>query len=82
MRNSLIPFITVLGVNFGALLGGAAAIETVFALPGLGALLVSSVSARDYPMIEALVLIMTAAVVVANIVTDALYVVIDPRVRL
>jgi peptide/nickel transport system permease protein len=82
MRNSLIPFVTVLGATVGGLLGGAAAVETVFALPGVGSLLVSSVNARDYPMIEALTLVFVLAVVIANIVTDLLYVVIDPRVRL
>jgi peptide/nickel transport system permease protein len=82
MRNSLIPFVTVAGFNFAGLLSGAVAVETVFGIPGLGSLLVSSVTYRDYTTVDALVFIFAATVVAVNLLTDLVYVVLDPRVRL
>lgn len=82
MRNSLISMITVLGVNVGFLISGTVIVESVFALPGLGSLLVSSILARDFPVITALTLIFGVAVIVVNLVTDLSYAVLDPRVRL
>lgn len=82
MRNSLIAMVTVLGVNVGFLISGTVVVENVFALPGLGSLLVSSILARDFPMITALTLIFGVAVIAVNLITDLSYAVLDPRVRL
>jgi peptide/nickel transport system permease protein len=81
-RNSLIAMITVLGVNVGFLISGTVVVESVFALPGLGSLLVSSILARDFPMVTALTLVFGVAVIAVNLVTDLAYAVLDPRVRL
>jgi peptide/nickel transport system permease protein len=82
MRNSILPTLTILGISVGALLSANVIVENVFSIPGLGTLLITSVNARDYPMIQALVVLFAAAVVISNLVTDLLYVVIDPRIRL
>lgn len=82
MRNSMLPTLTVLGLGVGALLSTSVIVENVFAIPGLGVLLVSSVSVRDYPVIQALVVVFGAAVVISNLLTDLLYMVVDPRIRL
>jgi peptide/nickel transport system permease protein len=82
MRNSLIAMITVLGVNIGFLISGTVVVETVFALPGLGSLLVSSILARDFPVITALTLVFGIAVILVNLLTDLTYAALDPRVRL
>jgi peptide/nickel transport system permease protein len=81
LRNSLIPFITVLGVQLGYLIGGAVVIENVFALPGIGDLAVSAIGNRDYPVIQGVVLVVAAGFVLINIVVDILYAVLDPRIR-
>src|SRR5438445_664520 len=81
LRNALIPVVTVIGLQFGTLLGGAVLTETTFAWPGLGRLLVSAITARDYPVIQGIVIIFAAMFVVVNLVTDLLYVAIDPRIR-
>jgi peptide/nickel transport system permease protein len=82
LRNSLISTVTVLGLNIGFLLSGLVIVENVFALPGLGSELVNSILARDYPLIQALTLIFGILVVAINLLTDLLYVQLDPRVRL
>jgi peptide/nickel transport system permease protein len=82
LRNSLLAPLTVVGVLAGSLITAAVAVENVFALPGLGTLLVQSVTARDFPTVEALALAFGFAVVLINLLTDLLYVVADPRVRL
>lgn len=82
MRNSLIAMVTVLGVNIGFLLSGAVVVENVFALPGIGSLLVGSVVARDFPVIQTLVLVFGVGVLLINLVTDLSYAALDPRVRL
>jgi ABC-type dipeptide/oligopeptide/nickel transport system permease component len=81
LRNSLIPTITVLGAQFGALLGGAIIIEQVFAYPGVGTLLLTAISQRDYPVIEGVVLIVAALVVLTNLVVDMAYTWLDPRIH-
>lgn len=81
LRTSLIPFITVLGVQIGYLLGGAVVIENVFALPGLGDLAVSAIGNRDYPVIQGVVLVVAAGFVLINIAVDILYAALDPRIR-
>ena len=82
LRNSLIAMITILGVNIGFLISGAVVVENVFAIPGLGSLLVTSIVSRDYPVIIALTLIFGVAVVLVNLLVDLSYAVLDPRIRL
>jgi ABC-type dipeptide/oligopeptide/nickel transport system permease component len=82
LRRALIPFVTSLGLSLGSLLGGAAVVETVFAYPGLGKLAVDAIGQRDYPVIQAFVLLTTLVFITANFMVDALYAVIDPRIRL
>jgi peptide/nickel transport system permease protein len=81
VRNSLIPFITVLGVQLGYLIGGAVVVENVFALPGVGDLAVSAIGNRDYPVIQGVVLVVATGFVLINIVVDVLYAILDPRIR-
>ena len=82
LRNALLPIITILGLQLGALLGGAVIIETVFSWPGIGLLTVESIQRRDYPVVQGCVLLISLAYVLVNMLTDVLYAVIDPRVRL
>jgi peptide/nickel transport system permease protein len=82
LRNSLTSTITVLGLFTGVLLSGTVVVENVFAIPGIGSLLVTSVSQRDFPVIQALTFIFGFTVVLVSLFTDLLYGAIDPRVRL
>lgn len=82
LRSAFIPILTVVGLSLALLLGGAIVTETVFALPGLGNLVVSAVLRRDYPVIQGALLVISAVYVVVNLGIDLLYAVIDPRVRL
>jgi peptide/nickel transport system permease protein/oligopeptide transport system permease protein len=81
LRNVLIPVITTVGLQFGALLGGAVLTESVFGWPGMGLLLVDSIFSRDYPMIQGIVLVFSALVISMNVLVDLLYGYIDPRIR-
>ncbi len=80
-RNALIPTLTVIGTGLAALLGGAVVVETVFVLPGIGSLVVQSISRRDYPVVTGVVLFVAFVYVVINLVVDLLYAAIDPRIR-
>jgi ABC-type dipeptide/oligopeptide/nickel transport system permease component len=80
LRNAMIPTLTVAGVQLGYLLGGSLVIETVFAWPGLGRLLMDSIQQRDYPMIQAIVLVYALLMLSVNLLVDVLLAVIDPRV--
>jgi peptide/nickel transport system permease protein len=80
-RNAILPLFTVLAISFGLVFGGAIFIERIFNYPGLGMLLFASIGARDFSMMSGSFLIITAAVIVANILADLLYSAIDPRVR-
>jgi peptide/nickel transport system permease protein len=82
LRNSLISTISVLGVHTSWVIGGTVVIESVFGIPGLGSLLVSSISARDYPMVQGLTVTFAVLVVLVNFVTDIAYAIADPRVKL
>jgi glutathione transport system permease protein len=82
MRNALIPVITLTGLQFGFLLGGAIVVETVFAWPGLGRLLIDSVSFRDYPVIQAEILLFAVEFVLINLFVDLLYGLVNPEIRL
>lgn len=81
LKNALIPTVTVLGIQFGTLLGGAVIIEQVFAYPGIGTLLLTAISQRDYPVVHGVVLVVGAAFVLANLVVDVSYTWLDPRIR-
>jgi peptide/nickel transport system permease protein len=81
LRNAFIPIITVIGLQFGSLLGGAVLTETVFAWPGIGRLIVDSILARDYPMVQGIVLVFALLYIVVNLVVDILYAYIDPRIH-
>ena len=81
LRNVLIPVITTVGLQFGALLGGAVLTESVFGWPGMGLLLVDSIFSRDYPMIQGVVLVFSALVISMNVLVDVSYGYIDPRIR-
>lgn len=80
-RNALVPVITVFGIAFAGLLGGAVVIEQVFTWPGLGTLMLNSVNARDYPTVQAIMLIYVVVFIVVNFLTDLSYSLIDPRIR-
>jgi peptide/nickel transport system permease protein len=82
LRNAWLPVLTVLGMQLGALLGGAVITETVFNWPGLGSLLVDSIQRRDYPLVQGCVLLISLGYVFINLLTDLLYAKADPRIRL
>jgi peptide/nickel transport system permease protein len=80
-RNSLIPVVTIIGLQFGAVLTGAVITETVFAWPGIGRLLIQSIGFRDYPLVQGCILLIAITYVAVNLLTDLLYGVLDPRIR-
>ena len=82
LRNALLPVITLLGLQFGALLSGAVITETVFSWPGIGSLVVEAIHRRDYPVVQAAVLLISVSYVLINLFTDLVYAWVDPRVRL
>lgn len=81
-RNALVAVVTIIGLEFGALISGAIIVETVFSWPGIGMLLIQSITYRDYPLIVGLVLIYTTLFVLVNVLIDILYTIIDPRIRM
>jgi peptide/nickel transport system permease protein len=81
LRNALIPFVTSAGILTGYLLGGAIVVEQVFAIPGLGRLILGAIAERNYPLVQATILVVTFAFVLVNFAVDLLYALIDPRVR-
>ncbi len=81
LKNALIPVITVIGLQFGYLLGGAVLTESIFAIPGLGKLMVDSIKARDYQVVQGGVLLIAVAFVVVNLLVDILYAYVDPRIK-
>jgi peptide/nickel transport system permease protein/oligopeptide transport system permease protein len=81
LRNAFIPILTVISLQFGALLGGAVLTETVFGWPGIGRLLVDSIGARDFAVVQGIVLVYAAVFILLNVIVDVLYVVVDPRIR-
>lgn len=81
LRNAFIPILTVISLQFGALLGGAVLTETVFGWPGIGRLLVDSIFARDFAVVQGIVLVYASLFILVNLVVDVLYVYIDPRIR-
>jgi peptide/nickel transport system permease protein len=81
LRNASLPVVTIIGIGFALLIGGAVVTESVFAIPGLGRLTVDAIVRRDYPVIQGVVLVVSGVYVLINLVIDLLYVVIDPRIR-
>ncbi len=81
LRNALIPIITIMGLQFGALLSGAIITENVFSWPGVGTLLINAIEARDYPLVQGCVLFISLSYVLVNLLTDLLYGWVDPRIR-
>ena len=81
LKNAMIPILTVIGTAFGVLLGGAVIVETVFAYPGIGRLVVSAVQRRDYPVIQGALLLISSLYVLVNLLVDILYTLIDPRIK-
>jgi peptide/nickel transport system permease protein len=82
LRNAAIPTVSIIGVNLGYLVGGSLVIEKVFALPGLGSLMVNAIFSRDFPTIQAVTLFVALFVVIVGILTDVVYTMLDPRVTL
>jgi ABC-type dipeptide/oligopeptide/nickel transport system permease component len=82
LRNSLVPLLTIVALQFGAVLTGAVITETIFAWPGIGRLLIQSIGFRDYPMVQGCILLIAVTYVTVNLITDLLYGVLDPRIRL
>ena len=80
-RNSLIPIVTVFGLQFGAVLTGAVITETIFAWPGVGRLLIQSIAFRDYPLVQGCILLIAVTYVAMNLLTDVAYGLLDPRIR-
>jgi ABC-type dipeptide/oligopeptide/nickel transport system permease component len=80
LKNALIPLVTVAGMQFGFLIGGTVIIETVFAWPGLGRLVVQAIFSRDYPLVQAIVFVLSLLFVGMNLLVDILYVYLDPQI--
>lgn len=81
LRNALLPIVTIVGLQFGTLMGGAVLTETVFAWPGIGRLLVDAIGFRDYPIIQGTVMVIAVGFVATNLIVDILYAYLDPRIR-
>jgi peptide/nickel transport system permease protein len=82
LRNSFVPLLTIIALQFGAVLTGAVITETIFAWPGIGRLLIQSIGFRDYPMVQGCILLIAVTYVSVNLLTDLMYGVLDPRIRL
>jgi peptide/nickel transport system permease protein len=82
LKNAFLPIITVIGLNFGLLLGGAVLTETIFSWPGLGRYVVDSLLARDYPAVQGCILFFAVIMVLVNLTVDILYFYVDPRLRI
>ena len=82
MRNSMLPVVTILGMDIGLALGGAIFTETIFQLPGLGRRVIQAYNENDLPVIMGVVVFSTIAIIIFNLIVDLLYAVLDPRIRL
>jgi peptide/nickel transport system permease protein len=82
LRNALTPVVTLLGLQAGALLTGSIVVEMIFSWPGLGRLMITAINSRDYPLVEGCVLVFALSYVIVNMLTDLVYSVVDPRIRL
>jgi peptide/nickel transport system permease protein len=81
VRNAIVSIVVVFGINLAFLVGGTVLVENVFSIPGLGQLLVDSVSSRDYPVVQGTTLVLAFFVVLVNLLTDVVHAALDPRVR-
>jgi peptide/nickel transport system permease protein len=81
LRNALMPVITMVGIQFGAMLGGAVVTETVFAWPGVGRLVINAITQRDFPLVQGGVLMMALIFTVVNLLVDVCYALVNPRIR-
>ena len=81
LKNAAVPIITVIGVGFGVLISGVVVTESVFAIPGIGRLTVDAIMRRDFPVIQGVVLVMSALYVLINLLVDIAYTLVDPRIR-
>ena len=81
LRNALIPIITVVGISFGTMLGGAILAESIFSIPGIGKLMVDAINVKNYPMVQGGVLFIAFAFSVVNLLVDILYAFVDPRIK-
>jgi peptide/nickel transport system permease protein len=81
LRNALNPVLTVVGLQFGYLLGGAVVVETIFSLPGMGQLLINAIFSRDYPVVQSGMLMLAVTFVGVNLLTDVAYALVNPRIR-
>lgn len=81
LRNALLPIVTLIGLQLGALLGGSVVVETVFAWPGVGRLTIDAIRHRDYPVVQAAILFMATAFALVNLAIDLLYARLDPRIE-
>jgi peptide/nickel transport system permease protein len=81
LKNSALPIVTLIGLQFGALLGGAVVTETIFSWPGMGRLVIQAIGARDYPIVQAAVFLAAVWFIIVNTIVDLAYVYLDPRVK-
>jgi ABC-type dipeptide/oligopeptide/nickel transport system permease component len=81
LRNAALPVVTVIGLQFGTLLGGAVVTETIFAWPGLGQFSVQAIQSRDFPLVRAIVAVVSLLFILVNVATDVLYAYLNPRIR-
>jgi peptide/nickel transport system permease protein len=81
LKNAFVPILTVIGISFAVLVGGAVVVEQVFNIPGVGRLIISAVLRRDYPVVQGVVLVVGAIYVVINLLVDLAYLLLDPRIR-
>ncbi len=81
LKNALIPIITLMGLRLGWIIGGSVALEIIFSIPGIGRLMVDAILARDYPVVQGAMIVLTSSIILANILADILYTVVDPRIR-
>jgi peptide/nickel transport system permease protein len=81
LRNAVIPVVTVLGIQLAQVLGGTVIIESIFGLPGMGRFLFEAITQRDYPVIQGINLVVASVIVLVNLLVDALYALLDPRIR-
>ena len=81
LKNAMIPVVTILGVQFGSLLGGSVLVESVFGLPGIGLLILNAIEMRDYPVVQGSVIFTALMFITINLLVDLLYGYLDPRIR-
>ena len=80
-KNAIIPVITVMSIQIGAMVVGSVLVENVFALPGLGSLLINAINTSDYPIVQSVILLLVAVFLILNLIVDIIYAIIDPRIR-